>query len=74
MAWGGGRRQRYANALTIAPWGPIYVGTESSLRRYSPTGTLVWERPTPDAGPVTDVAAGGSVYLTTGTELQRWRR
>jgi hypothetical protein len=72
--WGGGRHQRYANAVTIAPWGPIYVGTESSLRRYSPTGALVWERPMPDQGWVSDVAAAGSPYLTTRTELQRWRR
>jgi hypothetical protein len=72
--WGGGRRQRFANAVAIAPLGPIYVGTESSLRRYSPTGTLVWERPIPDDGWVSDVAVGGSVYLTSRTELQRWRR
>jgi hypothetical protein len=72
--WGGGRHQRFANAVTIAPWGPIYVGTESSLRRYSPTGTLVGERPIPDEGWASDVAAVGSLYLTTRTQLQRWPR
>ncbi|MDH5225078.1 MAG: hypothetical protein OEW66_03120 [Actinomycetota bacterium] len=72
--WGGGRHQRFANAVAIAPWGPIYVGTESSLRRYSPAGTLVWKRPLPDGGWVSDVAAAGSVYLVSGRELQRWQR
>ena len=63
---GGGWHQRCANAVKIGPRGPIDVGTESSLRRYSPTGTLVWERPIPGEGWVSDVAAGGSVYSRRG--------
>jgi hypothetical protein len=72
--WGGGRTQRFATEVSIAPWGPFYVGTESSLRRYGRTGGLVWERPIPGGTWVSDVAAVGAVYVVTGSELQRWRR
>lgn len=70
--WGG--RQRFATAVAIAPWGPIYVGTESSLRRFTRTGALAWERPIPGDRVVSDVATSGAVYVVTGPELQRWRR
>jgi hypothetical protein len=72
--WGGGRRQRFADAIAIAGWGPVYVGTESSLRRYGRIGALEWERPVPGGAGVSDVAAVGAVYVASGPELQRWRR
>lgn len=73
-AWHGANHQAFANAVAIAPWGPIYMVTDRSLRRYTRAGGLREERFTPDEAWVTDVAARGAVYLTAGRELQRWRR
>ncbi len=72
--WSDEGEQRRADAVTIAPWGPIYVGTDASLRRYSSTGALAWELPIPGGRAVSDVVAIGSVFVTSGPELQRWMR
>ncbi len=76
-----------ANAVEVAPSGAVYVAasrtvygpgststTTSTLRRYTPTGTLVWKRLVSKDGGVTGVTAGGGLYLTVGGGLERWRR
>jgi outer membrane protein assembly factor BamB len=74
-----------ANAVSVAPWGAVYVGEArwsndgpevSRLRGYAPHGDLLRSRPV-GTGPevwITDVAAARSVYVTWGRQLQRWRR
>lgn len=82
--WGGGERFRSATAVAIARWGGVYVGTAlspltgpaaSSLRRYDRGGGFVWTRVlgTVRGGFVNGIATSGSVYLTLGRQLQRWR-
>lgn len=71
---GRGRRYRSARAVTVAPWGPIFVGVEASLHRYSKAGALLAADLLPGRESVTGAVASGALYLTSGHELQRWPR
>jgi len=84
----GERYRTMAVALTIAPWGPVYVAmehttfgasgsmrTRSMLRRYTRTGVLVGSRLLPEGERIGEVVADPrALYLTIGRTLQRWTR
>ena len=73
----------YAPAVTIAPWGSVYIAadrrvfgpgstTTGSLRRYRPDGTFVSNRAANDW--VSGVAASDTIYIVAGRALERWIR
>ena len=81
----GHRDQTSAPAVSIAPWGPVYVAADrvawgpgdtrrtwASLRRYAPDGTFVSSRAADDF--VNGVATADAIYLVSGRALQRWQR
>lgn len=79
--WGQGELQRVATAVSIAPWGPIYVGAERdgrdpTLQRWTIDGELLRERQVgpSGSGSLIDIAADGAVYLTSGRHVERWSR
>jgi hypothetical protein len=72
-----------AVTVTIARWGPIYVGavrsasrSVSTLRRYTRTGTLVGARTvgTDRDGALSGVATSSALYLAIADRLERWPR
>jgi hypothetical protein len=81
-SWG----QKYhttAPAVTIAPWGPVYVASDrtvygpgatskvtGSLRRYGADGTFVSRRAADTY--VSGVDAADALYLVAGRALERW--